>query len=95
MRLKPEWKRAFSQNRLLILSIFSSKVLQPTVELARQRNLFAAAIADRIFVAHAAEGSKTLEFAETVSEWGKPIFTFDTEANSSLRNSGAQRLENL
>ena len=95
MRLKPEWKRAMSQNRILILSIFGSKVRQPTVDLARQRNTFVAAIADRIFVAHAAEGSRTLEFAKTVSEWGKPIFTFDTEANNSLRNLGAQRIENL
>ena len=95
MQLKPEWKRGLSQNRLLILSIFGSKVRQPTVDLARQRNTFVAAIADRIFVAHAAEGSRTLEFAKTVFEWGKPIFTFDTQANSSLRNLGAQRLENL
>ena len=72
----------------LILSIFGSKVRQTTVDLARQRNTFVAAIADRIFVAHAAEGSRTLEFAKTVSEWGKPIFTFDTEANRSLRNLG-------
>lgn len=94
MRLKPEWKRAMSQNRLLILSIFGSKVRQPTVDLARERNTFVAAIADRIFVAHAAEGSRTLEFAKTVSEWGKPIFTFDTEANSSLLQLGTQSLDN-
>ena len=93
MRLKPEWKRGLSQNRLLILSIFGSKVRQPTVDLARERNTFAAALADKIFVAHAAEGSKTLEFSKTVSEWGKPIFTFDTEANRSLLQVGAQRLE--
>ena len=93
MRLKPEWKRALSQNRLLILSIFASKVRQPTVELARRRNTFVAALADRIFVAHAAEGSRTLEFAKTVSEWGKPIFTFDTEANCSLLQLGAQPMD--
>ena len=95
MRLNPEWKRAMSQNRLLILSIFGSKVRQPTVDLAWQRNTFVAAIADRIFVAHAAEESRTLKFAKTVIEWDKPVFTFDTQANSSLRNLGAQRLENL
>ena len=83
-----------SQNRLLILSIFGSKVRQTTVDLARQRNTFVAAIADRIFVAHAAEGSRTLEFAKTVSEWGKPIFTFDTEANRSLLQLGTQPLDN-
>ena len=90
MRLKPEWKRALSENRLLILSCFPSKFRRPTVELARQRNTFVAALADKIFFAHAAEGSRTLEFARTVSEWGKPLFTFDTEANSSLLQLGAQ-----
>lgn len=93
MRLKPEWKRALSENRLLILSIFAGNVRQPTAELARQRNLFAAAIADKIFVPHAAKGGKTLEFAATVSEWGKPLFTFDTKANSSLIQLGARPIE--
>ena len=93
MRLKPEWKRALSENRLLILSIFAGKVRRSKVELAMQRNTFVAALADKIFVAHAAEGSKTLEFSKTVSEWGKPIFTFDTEANRSLLQVGAQRFE--
>ena len=56
MRLKPEWKRGLSESRLLILSIFPSKFRRSTLELARQRNKFVAALADRIFVAHAAEG---------------------------------------
>ena len=94
MRLKPEWKRALSENRLLILSCFPSKFRRSTVELARQRNMFVAAIADRIFFAHAAEGSRTLKFAKMISEWGKPFFTFDTKANSPLLQLGARRLEN-
>ena len=93
MRLKPEWKRALSENRLLILSIFACKVRRSTVELARQRNKFVAALADKILVAHAAEGSRTLEFAEMVAEWGKPLFTFDTKANKSLFQLGAHPIE--
>ena len=93
MRLKPEWKRALSENRLLILSIFAGKVRRSKVELAMQRNTFVAALADKIFVAHAAEGSKTLEFSKAVSEWGKPLFTFDTEANRWLLQLGAQSLD--
>ena len=93
MRLKPEWKRALSANRLLILSIFAGKFRRSTVELARQRNKFVAALADKILVAHAAEGSRTLEFANMVSEWGKPLFTFDTKANKSLLQLGAQPVE--
>ena len=93
MRLKPEWKRALSENRLLILSIFACKFRRSTVELARQRNKFVAALADKILVAHAAEGSRTLEFAKTVAEWGKPLFTFDTKANRSLLQLGAQPID--
>ena len=93
MRLKLEWKRALSENRLLILSIFAGKFRRSTVELARQRNKFVAALADKILVAHAAEGSRTLEFANMVSEWGKPLFTFDTKANRSLLQLGAQPIE--
>ena len=72
MRLKPEWKRGLSESRLLILSIFAGKFRRSTVELARQRNTFVAALADNIFVAHASEGSRTLEFAKMVSEWENP-----------------------
>ena len=93
MRLKSEWKRGLSESRLLILSIFAGKFRRSTLELARQRNKFVAALADRIFVAHAAEGSRTLEFAEMVAEWGKPLFTFDAKANKSLFQSGAHPIE--
>ena len=93
MRLKPEWKQGMSDNRLLILSCFPSKFRRSTVELARQRNMFVAAIADRIFFAHAAEGSRTFKFAKTVSEWRKPLFTFDTKTNSPLLQLGAQPIE--
>lgn len=93
MQLKPAWKQGMSDNRLLILSCFRSKFRRSTVELARQRNMFVAAIADRIFFAHAAEGSRTLKFAKMISEWGKPIFTFDTKANSPLLQLGAQPID--
>ena len=82
-----------SRNRLLILSIFAGKVRRSKVELAMQRNTFVAALADKIFVAHAAEESRTLKFAKTVIEWDKPMFTFEVEANRSLLQLGAQRFE--
>ncbi len=93
MRLKPEWKQRMSDNRLLILSCFPSKFRRSTVELARQRNMFVAAIADKILVPHATEGSRTLELAKMISEWGKPLFTFDTKANRQLLRLGAQPME--
>ena len=48
MWLKPEWKRALSDNRLLLLSMFASQFRRSTVQLATQRNEFVAALADRI-----------------------------------------------
>ena len=93
MRLKPAWKNALSADRFLILSIFGSQHKRSTAALANQRNVFVAALADKICIAHAAEDSKTLAFAQMVIAWGKPVFTFDTPANKSLFKFGAQPIE--
>ena len=95
MRLSPAWKGALAEGRLLILSIFDSKHRRSTAALANRRNAFVAALADKICIAHASEGSKTLQFAQRVSEWGKPLFTFDVPANRSLFQCGAQRIEDF
>ena len=93
MRLKRTWKDAFAGKRLLILSIFGSQHRRSTAALANRRNAFVAALADKICIAHAAEDSKTLEFAQMVIAWGKPVFTFETPANDALFQLGAQRIE--
>ncbi|MCE2412767.1 DNA-processing protein DprA [Candidatus Poribacteria bacterium] len=93
MRLKSAWKEALSAERLLILSIFESRHRRSTAALAHQRNAFVAALADKICIAHAAEDSKILEFAQMVLAWGKPVFTFETPANDSLFQLGTRRIE--
>lgn len=93
MRLKSAWKDAFAKERLLILSPFESRYDRQTVALANRRNAFVAALADKIYIAHAAEDSKTLKFAEQVIACGKPVFTFETPANDALFQLGAQRIE--
>lgn len=95
MRLKPAWKEALAADRLLLLSTFDSKHRRSTAALANQRNAFVTALADKICIAHASEGSKTLQFAQQISEWGKPLFTFDVPANRSLFECGAQRIEDF
>lgn len=95
MRLNPAWKEALTEKRLLLLSIFEGKHRRSTAALASQRNAFVAALADKICIAHASEGSKTLQFAQQISEWGKPLFTFDVPANRSLFQCGAQRIEDF
>ena len=93
MRLKSAWKDALSEERLLILSIFGEHHRRSTATLANQRNAFVAALADKICIAHAAEDSKILEFAQMVLAWGKPVFTFETSANDALFQLGARRIE--
>ena len=93
MRLKSAWKDALAKERLLIVSPFESRYNRQTVALANRRNTFVAALADKIYIAHAAEGSKTLKFAEKVIACGKPVFAFETPANEALFQLGAQRME--
>ena len=91
MQLKSAWKNAFAEERLLILSIFENRH-QSTAALASRRNAFVAALADKICIAHAAENSKTLAFAQMVLAWDKPVFTFQTHANDALFQLGAEPL---
>ncbi len=93
MRLKPAWKGALAGGRLLIVSIFGGFHRRSTAALAKQRNVFVAALSDKICIAHAAKNSKTLEFAEMIVAWGKPIFTFEVPANDALFQLGAQPIE--
>lgn len=89
MRIKTEWKKPLSQDRLLILSIFDKKP-QQTAIMASKRNIFVAALASKVLIAHAAEDSKTIEFAKTILKWGKPVYTFDSLYNQALGQLGVQ-----
>ena len=93
MRLKSVWKEALAKERLLVLSPFESRYNRQTVALANRRNAFVAALADKICIVHAAEDSKTLEFAQMMVSWGKPVFTFDTSANRDLFEFGVHSIE--
>jgi predicted Rossmann fold nucleotide-binding protein DprA/Smf involved in DNA uptake len=84
MHLKPELQPAFATGRLLILSPFEPKNKRITAALADARNRVVGALADRVFVAHAAPGSRTLALCEELQVRGKPILTVDDSANSNL-----------
>lgn len=89
MHLKPELQPAFSSGRLLILSPFPAQHKRITAALADGRNRVVGAIADRIFVAHAAPGSKTLALCHELHLSGKPLLTLDDPANTNLLSFAA------
>jgi len=94
-RLPKEYTNALSKNRLLMLSPFGEKIKRADENTSRIRNEFIAALANRLFVAHAVSGGKTESFCRKVIGWGKPLLTFDNPSNTELINLGAQPLSSL
>lgn len=90
MHLKPELQPAFAAGRLLILSPFEPKHKRITAALADARNGLVGALADRVFVAHAAPGSRTFALCEELQSAGKPVLTVDDPANSNLSGLAAK-----
>jgi predicted Rossmann fold nucleotide-binding protein DprA/Smf involved in DNA uptake len=89
MRIPAEWKPPLKDGRLLILSPFDGKIRRPTADIARERNRLVAAIADKVFVAHAAKAGKTEEFCREILAWRKPLLTLDSPDNARLLTLGA------
>jgi hypothetical protein len=93
MHLKPELVPAFEAGQLLILSPFPPNEKRITAALAEERNRFVAALADRVFVPHAASGSKTLAHIQQLALSGKQIFTIKDSLNAPLFDMGAVSIE--
>jgi predicted Rossmann fold nucleotide-binding protein DprA/Smf involved in DNA uptake len=89
-RLPREFAEPISEGRLLLVSPFGERVKRATQEIARFRNEFVAALADQVFIAYAAPGSKTESFCQKVIGWAKPLLTFDSPSNAALLASGAR-----
>ena len=90
MRLRAEHKKPIEEGRLLLLSPFIERQRRNTAETALERNRFAAALADTIFVAHASPNSKTEMFCRELLAWGKPLYTLESDANANLIKLGAK-----
>jgi predicted Rossmann fold nucleotide-binding protein DprA/Smf involved in DNA uptake len=84
MHLKPDLVPAFNAGRLLILSPFPPKDKRVTAALAERRNRFVAAIADSIFVPHAAPHSRTLALCRECHQRGTPLFTIPDPKNAEI-----------
>ncbi len=73
-----------------MLSPFGQRIKRARQDIARIRNEFVGALADRIFVAYAAPGGKTESFCQKVLGWGKPLFSFKSPSNAALLATGAR-----
>lgn len=94
MRLRGEYRKPLEEGRLLFLSPFHEKRRRISVEMAIIRNCFVAAITDAIFVAYAAPDSKTQQFCRDVLAWGKPVYTWESDANANIIALGAKPFSN-
>ena len=79
MRIPRDWRPAIDEGHLLVLSPFPATIRRPTARLSAQRNDMVVSLANRIFIAHAAAGSKTRDLRRgTCCSWqaftyaGKP-----------------------
>ncbi len=88
-RLPHKFAGPMLAGRLLMLSPFNEKVGRATASTACIRNEFVATLANNIFVAYAAPGSKTELLCHKVINWGKPLLTFADKENSPLISLGA------
>jgi len=88
MRMPREYKKPLDDGRLLLLSPFEKKQNRPTVKTSLIRNRFVAAIADKIFIAHASPNSKTEKLCREIITWDKPLFTLESEDNKNLIDLG-------
>ena len=92
MRLSTAWRRPLADGRLLLASPFPDTQRRPTARLAAERNAFVAALATRVFVAHAAPAGKTELFCRHLRALGKTLLTLDDPHTANLLALGAHPL---
>ncbi|HPC60304.1 MAG TPA: DNA-processing protein DprA [Verrucomicrobiota bacterium] len=73
MRLPREWRGAIQQGRLLVVTPFVGSQKRATAELARERNRFVAAVADRVCFIHTAAGGALESLANELRRAGKSL----------------------
>jgi hypothetical protein len=73
MRIPAACRTAFDAGRLLFLSPFIESSKRVTRDAALRRNEMVAALADRVFIAHIASGSRTVRMVDMLKQWGVPF----------------------
>ena len=68
-------QKPLAAGRLLVLSSFAGTATRITAELAFRRNEFVAALADEVFIAHAAVGGHLETLARRLRSWDIPLLS--------------------
>jgi predicted Rossmann fold nucleotide-binding protein DprA/Smf involved in DNA uptake len=89
-RLPPEFQALYDAQRLLLFSAFPDHATRVTADAAAYRNRVAAALAEDVFLSHAAPGSHTETFCIQALAWGKTVLTLDAPENTQIIARGAQ-----
>ena len=87
-RIPKEFFQPIEEGRLLLVSPFDSKTKRASQTTAARRNQVVASLADQIFVAYAAVGSKTEALCRDIATTGKPCMTFDDPRTANLKSAG-------
>ena len=91
-RLESEESQALRDNRLLIITPFSSGITRASQDTANKRNNLMADLADEIVVSYAQPG---VNIERLIMKWlnkGKKVRTFNVVENRALINAGATAL---
>lgn len=87
-RIPPEFRQPIDEGRMVLASPFDGRTKRTTAETSLKRNLLISALAERVFVAYAAPGSKTETLCRTISKWKKPCYTFPSQYTENLIKMG-------
>jgi hypothetical protein len=93
MRLPAAWREPLGSGRLLLLGVARAGRRRPTAAAADLRNRLAAALAERLFVPHAAPAGAVYRLARDALARGQPVFCVDHRANRDLVLLGATPVE--
>jgi len=93
MRLGKDLKTGVEEGRVLVLSPFEGMGRRPTAQVSERRNQFVSTLAAAAFVAYANPGGKTEALGSGFLRAGKPLYTFETQYNKSILESGAKPVD--
>ncbi|MGD9974747.1 MAG: hypothetical protein AB7S77_16930 [Desulfatirhabdiaceae bacterium] len=90
LKLGKSARTALKENRLLVLSPFDPTIRRTTAARAIFRNNLVAAMSVAMLIPHATASGRIWQTVRQSIETGHPVFTFDDEANTNLKDMGAK-----